>query len=215
MNMIILDDHPLVRQGIRMVVAAGHNLNIIGEASSANDALQLLDTTKPELVLVDLNLGNDNGLDFIQEARRMGHLCKYMILTSSITRGELQLAQSLQVEGICLKEALPEDLLYAVEVVARGRKYYDPVFMDTIMEQGPANMETDLSDLTPKELEVLLTLGKGRSNKEIATELYITEFTVKKHVSQILAKLHLADRTQAALYAYSKGLVQFELQREA
>ncbi|GGD91206.1 response regulator [Paenibacillus nasutitermitis] len=210
-KMIILDDHPLVRQGIRMIVSSENKINIVGEASNAKEALKLIVQTLPDLVLVDLNLGEDKGLDFIQDARRLGHDCKYLILTSSATKSELQLAQSMGVEGICLKEALPEDLLYAVDVVARGRKYYDPVFMDSLMYTAPTTQELAFAELTPKELEVLIALGKGRSNKEIASNLFITEFTVKKHVSQILSKLGLADRTQAALYALSKGLVQFEL----
>ncbi|MBA2942866.1 response regulator transcription factor [Paenibacillus sp. CGMCC 1.16610] len=213
MNMIILDDHPLVRKGICTIVSSGQFMNIVGEAANTTEALRLLDQTNPDLVLVDLNLGNENGIDFIQEARRAGHACKYIILTSSITQSELQLAQSMQIEGVCLKEAFPEDLLYGIEVVARGRKYYDPVLMGSIMEHKSGREKQELSELTPKELEVLMSLGKGRSNKEIANALYITEFTVKKHVSQVLAKLELADRTQAALYALSKGLVQFEMQR--
>ncbi|MDD9270938.1 response regulator transcription factor [Paenibacillus sp. MAHUQ-63] len=213
MNMIILDDHPLVRKGISTVISSGQSMHVVGEAANAQEALRLLGQTCPDLVLVDLNLGNGNGLDFIQEARKRGHACKYMILTSSITRSELQLAQSMQIEGVCLKEAFPEDLLYAVEAVARGRKYYDPVLMGSMMGDKSGKEEADLSELTPKELEVLMSLGRGRSNKEIANALYITEFTVKKHVSQVLAKLELADRTQAALYALSKGLVQFEMQR--
>ncbi|MFC4971487.1 response regulator [Paenibacillus sp. GCM10023248] len=211
--MIILDDHPLVRKGISTVISSGQSMHVVGEAANAQEALRLLGQTCPDLVLVDLNLGNGNGLDFIQEARKRGHACKYMILTSSITRSELQLAQSMQIEGVCLKEAFPEDLLYAVEAVARGRKYYDPVLMGSMMGDKSGKEEADLSELTPKELEVLMSLGRGRSNKEIANALYITEFTVKKHVSQVLAKLELADRTQAALYALSKGLVQFEMQR--
>ncbi|MDR6882927.1 DNA-binding NarL/FixJ family response regulator [Bacillus sp. 3255] len=212
-NMFILDDHPLVRKGISTVISSGQSMHVVGEAANAQEALRLLGQTCPDLVLVDLNLGNGNGLDFIQEARKRGHACKYMILTSSITRSELQLAQSMQIEGVCLKEAFPEDLLYAVEAVARGRKYYDPVLMGSMMGDKSGKEEADLSELTPKELEVLMSLGRGRSNKEIANALYITEFTVKKHVSQVLAKLELADRTQAALYALSKGLVQFEMQR--
>ncbi|QHT58539.1 response regulator transcription factor [Paenibacillus lycopersici] len=205
---IILDDHPLVRQGIRMIVGTNSKMDVVGESSNTKEALAMMEHMHPDLVLVDLNLGKDNGLEFIQQARRLGHCSKFLILTSSMTGSELKLAQSLGVEGICLKEALPEDLLYAVEAVARGRKFYDPVFMDHMM--APSAEADAFSELTPKELEVLVSLGKGRSNKEIASELFITEFTVKKHVSQILSKLNLSDRTQAALYALSKGLVQFE-----
>lgn len=210
-TLMILDDHPLVRQGIRGIVSTDERMSIVGEASGTQEALAILDRTRPDLVLVDLNLGGVNGLDFIQQAGALGVDCKYLILTSSATTGELRRAQSLGVGGICLKEALPEDLLYAVDVVSRGRKYYDPVFMDDLMDQTPAAAEPAFSELTPKELEVLAALARGFSNKDIARTLYITEFTVKKHVSQILSKLGLADRTQAALYAVSRGLVSFEL----
>ncbi|MGG1515879.1 response regulator transcription factor [Paenibacillus oryzisoli] len=211
--MIILDDHPLVRQGIRMIVSASPLVQVVGEAGSTLEALALLQQLEPDLALIDVNLGSENGLQLIRKARQTGAACKFMLLTSSITRSELQEAKALQVEGICLKEAFPEDLIYAVEVVARGRKYYDANLMNTFMEEPASSTKAPLDDLTPKELEVLCALGKGRSNKEIAGDLYITEFTVKKHVSQILAKLEFADRTQAALYALSKGLVEFELQR--
>lgn len=210
---MILDDHPLVRQGIRMVLSMEEQFDIAGEASNAEDALVLMDKVRPDIAMVDLNLGKDKGLDFIQRARERGHASKFLILTSSATGSELKLAQSLGVEGMCLKEALPEDLLYAVEVVARGRKYYDPVFMETLLADNAAaavSHSDGLGELTPKELEVLILLGKGRPNKEIASELYITEFTVKKHVSQILSKLNLSDRTQAALFAMSRGLVRYE-----
>lgn len=214
--MMILDDHPLVRQGIGMIVSASGKIEITGEASASGEALRLLQQTSTDIVLVDLNLRHENGLDFIQQARMTssGANCKYMILTSSATQEEMHRMKALQVDGICLKEALPEDLIYAIETVVRGRKYIDPELMDSLME-APAATEgkQELADLTPKEYEVLTALGRGLSNKDIASELYITEFTVKKHVSQILSKLSLADRTQAALYALANGLVQYELAR--
>ncbi|NMO94263.1 response regulator transcription factor [Paenibacillus lemnae] len=212
MHLMILDDHPLVRHGIRMVVSTENNIHIVGEAANPSEALELMSSANPGLVLVDLNLGGDNGLEFIRHARKNKFQCKYIVLTSSATSEQLRMAQELGVEGICLKEALPEDLLYAIDVVSRGRKYYDPVCMEALMETTtPSYSKPALDELTPKEFEVLLSLGKGRSNKEIASEFHITEFTVKKHVSQILSKLSLTDRTQAALFALSHGLVEFEL----
>ncbi|MDI4649854.1 response regulator [Cohnella hashimotonis] len=211
LKLMILDDHPLVRQGIRGIVSVDGKADVVGEASTVQEALSVMERMLPDLAIVDLNLGGVSGLEFIRQAGELGYSCKYLILTSSATRAELQTAQTLGVDGICLKEALPEDLLYAVDVVARGRKYYDPLFMDSLMDSGPTAEERAFAELTPKELEVLVALGRGCSNKDIARALYITEFTVKKHVSQILCKLNLADRTQAALYALTKGLVRFEL----
>ncbi|MFC4100691.1 response regulator [Paenibacillus xanthanilyticus] len=210
-NLMILDDHPLVRHGIRVVVSSENKINIVGEAASQAEALDVMKRVKPGIMLVDLNLGGDNGLEFIRHVRTLDYDCKYILLTSSASSEELRMAQSMGIDGICLKEALPEDLLYAIDVVSRGRKYYDPACMDSLMEPKPSKEKHGLDELTPKELEVLMSLGKGRSNKEVASELHITEFTVKKHVSQILSKLGLTDRTQAALYALSQGLVRFEL----
>lgn len=119
-------------------------------------------------------------------------------------------AKEIRVDGYVLKEALPEELIHALKIISKGRKYYDPGVLELIIKSNdPFEDDGHLEQLTPKEKEVLMELGKGRSNKEISQVLYITEYTVKKHVSQILAKLDLTDRTQAALYANVKGLATY------
>ncbi|MBE4907173.1 response regulator transcription factor [Bacillus luteolus] len=210
-KVLIIDDHPLVRQGIQTIISMGQNLEFVGEASSIREALSLLEETKPDVALVDLNLGKEYGLDLVKQATERGYKGKFIIVTSSSTKEDIKKAKTGNVDGFCLKDAMPEDLLYAIEVVLRGRKYYDPALMEYMMDNPVTDVDNSLDELTPKELEVLKALGKGMSNKEIAEDLFITEYTVKKHVSQILSKLDLADRTQAALFANAKGIVQFDL----
>ncbi len=205
MRLILVDDHPLVRKGLISVLSLEKDFEIVGEASNVREANYLLNKLKPDLALIDIRLGNESGLDIIEKYGNDSS-CKYIVLTSSATGEEFRRAEEAGAQGFILKEALPEELVYAVRLVSRGRKYYDPGILDLLMSSNRENQISE--DLTPREIDVLIALGQGLNNKEIAKKLYITEYTVKKHVSQILAKLGLADRTQAALYAYEKGLVR-------
>ncbi|WP_340021536.1 response regulator transcription factor [Paenibacillus sp. FSL K6-1096] len=208
MKIVIVDDHPLVRRGLASVIAMQSNLQFAGEATNGREALQVIEEIQPDLVLIDLKLADESGLDVIKEARRCGFTCKFILLTSSASREDFLKAEEVLVDGYVLKEALPEELLFAIQLVYKGRKYYDPGLMEDKMRMSGSS-PTD--ELTPKEKEVLIELGQGACNREIASRLFISEFTVKKHVSQILAKLQVADRTQAALYANAVGLTKYEM----
>ena len=210
MKVVIVDDHPLVRKGLTSILSLDGTMEVLGEATNSREALELFNTTKPDLVLVDLRLGTESGLELITNAKRLGLTCKFVVLTSSSEENDFKRAKELGVEGYILKEALPEELLHALNVIRKGRKYYDTSVLDMLMNSSNLIEEDGhIEQLTPKEKEILIELGKGHSNKEISKTLYITEFTVKKHVSQVFAKLGLADRTQAALYANAKGLVTY------
>lgn len=212
MKVVIIDDHPLVRKGLKSILSLDGSMEVVGEAAKSKEALALLTSKNPDLALVDLRLANESGLALIEEAVRIGITCKFVVLTSSTEKQDFNQAKEIGVDGYILKEALPEELIQAIHIIRRGRKYYDPGVFDLVMTPTPKEPPKDngqIEQLTPKEKEVLLELGKGLSNKEIATSLYITEYTVKKHVSQVLAKLGLADRTQAALYANVTGLVRY------
>lgn len=211
MKIVIVDDHPLVRRGLASVISMQPNVEFAGEATNSQEALQVIEETQPDLVLIDLKLADESGLDVIKMARSRGIVSKFILLTSSASREDFLKAEEVLVDGYVLKEALPEELLFAIQLVHKGRKYYDPGLMeDKIRMSG--NSPTD--ELTPKEKEVLIELGQGACNREIASRLFISEFTVKKHVSQILAKLQVADRTQAALYANAIGLTKYEMSFE-
>lgn len=204
MNIVIVDDHPLVRQGLTAVISVEGDMNLIGEAANADEAVKIVTQTKPDITLMDLRLMDVSGLDIVKVCMEKVPACKYIILTSSVDQEDFRRARELGVDGYVLKEAFPEELISALRLVYRGRKYYDPGMVDFMMNKD--ENDSLVEHLTPRELEVLRALGEGLNNKDIAKKLFITEYTVKKHVSQVLAKLDLADRTQAALYAREKRI---------
>lgn len=197
MRILVVDDHPLVRKGISSTLSFEEDIEKVLEASTVNEAINLIQMEKPELAIVDLNLGNEDGLDIVKSSRKRGLNTRFLILTSSVKKEDYMRAEEVNVDGYILKEAFAEDILYAVHVVLRGRKFIDP----EVIRYKTANSKGDryLSQLTPRESDVLVELGKGLSNYEIAKNLFISEHTVKKHVSNILSKLELEHRTQAAL----------------
>ena len=207
MRIAVIDDHPIVRKGLIMVLELEPGLEVCGEASGVDKGIELIIKEKPELVLLDLRLGTESGLDIIEKVLAQGYKCKFAVLTSSVEREDFRRAEEKNVDGYILKEAHPEEVLFAIRLIEKGRKYYDPYVLDLMVKKDE---NSSLEELTPRERDVLVQLGIGLNNSEIAKKLFITEYTVKKHVSQVLAKLNLADRTQAALYANSKGLVKYE-----
>lgn len=197
MKILIVDDHPLVRTGIKTTLSFEEGIEKLLQASNIDEAMNLIQIEKPELAIVDLNLGNEDGLEIVNKARKRGMETRFLILTSSIRKEDYLRSEEANVDGYILKEAFAEDILYAVRVVLRGKKYIDP---EVIRYQKDNIKYGHLSELTPRESDVLVELGKGLSNFEIANNLYISEHTVKKHVSNILSKLELEHRTQAALF---------------
>ena len=201
MKILIVDDHPLVRKGISSTLSFEKNIEKIWEASNVAEAIKFIQTEKPTLAIVDLNLGKEDGLEIIRKSKDQDLDTKFVILTSSLKKEDYIRSEEVGVDGYILKEAFAEDILYAVRVVLRGKKFIDP----EVIRHQTSNGVRDgyLSELTPRESDVLVELGKGLSNFEIAKELYISEHTVKKHVSNILSKLGLSHRTQAALLVNS------------
>lgn len=214
MKIVLVDDQTLVRKGLRSILSLQDQMDIKGEAKNKEEALELIQKEKPDLAIVDMQLGTENGFDLIAEVRELGCSCKFAVLIPLIDTVRLMppITIETKVEGYISLGAYPEEFVYALQAIHRGGKYYDPAIMDMMLhsQNKPQTHNNRLMLLTSKEKEVLQTLGKGYSNKQIAKKLFITENTVKKHVSQILAKLELSDRTQAALYANEMGLVQYQ-----
>lgn len=198
MKIVIIDDHALVRQGLISILSLEDNIDIVGEGKNVEEGLSIILKYKPDISLVDLRLKNENGLNIIKKAKDMNIKSKFVVLTSSANQRDFIEAEKCNVDGYILKESFPEELLYGINIINRGRKYYDPILLEYKMAK---TKKEAFENLTSRENEVLLLLGKGMTNKEISTKLFITENTVKKHVGSILGKLDLHDRTQAALYA--------------
>ena len=205
-RLIMVDDHPLVRRGIEAAFRLEDGIDLLGCACNGEEALQMINEHQPDIALVDLMLQNEHGLGVVRAGRGISPKTKFIILTSYATEEEIQGAINEDIDGYVLKEAMPEELIAAIYSVSQGRKYFDPAVVQYALEKGRSNKRPGLAELTSRELEVLKALGKGLNNRAIADELYISEHTVKKHVGAILNKLCLDDRTQAALYAVSKGL---------
>jgi len=203
MRIVIIDDHPLVRQGLSAVLSIEDDMSIVGEASTAKEGINCVCEKQPDIAIVDLRLGDSCGLDTIQSCKEQVPKCKYIVLTSSADRDDFCKAEEIGADGYILKQAFPEEIVSAVRLVHRGRKYFDPIMVEHIINN---KIHDPFSALTSRERDVLNALGEGLRNREIAGKLFITEFTVKKHVSQILAKLDLSDRTQAALLARDRRI---------
>lgn len=211
MKIILVDDQTLIRKGIGSILSKQGMVQIAGEAKNKKEAVLLIQKEVPDLVLLDFYFNKECSVEVITEVRQLGIDCKFTMLMDAKDTLSFEVAIALDVEGYISLDAHPEELLYAMQVIKRGKKYYDPIIIDFIMQSRSIPILDDhrLSLLTAKEKEILQKLGIGFTNKQIAGSLFITENTVKKHVSQVLAKLELADRTQAALYANVTGLVQY------
>lgn len=196
MKFVCVDDFPLSIQGLIAILGSEDGFEFVGQASSVNEARDVIAKTRPDVVILDLMLKGESGLDVLIDMKKSNISCKYVVLTFSHNPEDFMRANDLGIDGYILKEAMPEEIVNAVRSVARGRKYYDPAVIEWVLKKQNQHVE----QLTTREQEVLSALGAGLSNKDIAERLYITEYTVKKHVSRILAKLGLSCRTQAALY---------------
>ena len=199
MNILIVDHQPLIRRGIIDVLFINTESYTIYEAGCMTDALKILQTQTIEIAFVDLHLGPDDGLDLISQTKRNSQKnTKYILLAAVISIFEFKRAKELGVDGYILKDALIEDVLYAFNVIRRGEKFYPT----RIIEKAFNEVEGEgLKLLTERELDVFTELRKGLTNCQISNNLFITEGTTKKHISSILNKLKLSNRTEAVIYA--------------
>jgi DNA-binding NarL/FixJ family response regulator len=208
-KILIADDHPIVRRGLRMTLEAESDLQVVAEVENGADLTALIRKHAPDVVLMDLQMPVVDGVRALEATRPEFPTLPILILTSFSDDAHLHAALRAGASGFLLKEMDGDDLVAAVRGAARGRPQLHPDIARRLMARAPLP-DDPLSALTEREREVLKRLGRGLSNKEIALELTLTEMTVKGYVSDILAKLGVSDRTQAALTAVRYGLVKPE-----
>jgi len=210
-SVLIADDHPFVRHGLRTYLETLDDLEVVGEASDGAEAVELATRLLPDVVLMDLVMPELGGVEATRAIRAASPSTKVIVLTSFDDDEKVFPAIKAGAAGYLLKDVHPAELADAVRKASRGEALLAPSVAARLMQEvaGEGGRPAG-NDLTERELEVLRLIARGQANKVIARELGVSEKTVKTHVSNILAKLHLADRTQAALYAVREGLAELE-----
>lgn len=210
-RVLIVDDHQVVRQGLRFLLQQEPDIEIVGEAEDGEQAVEAVREQVPAVVLLDLLMPKMDGLTALRDIKRVSPSTQVVVLTSH--QGDDQLFDAIKAGAVAyvLKTAGVDAVVGSVRAAARGESALDPGVAARVLQELRRRRDRDAVDqLSAREVEVLTALTRGRSNKEIAKALSIGEETVKTHVSNILSKLHLADRTQAAIYGLQQRLVRLD-----
>ena len=206
-RVLVADDHPVVRQGLRTFLALQEDLEVVAEVGDGEEAVEKVGELLPDVVVMDLVMPKLDGIEAIRRIRDLSPTTRVLVLTSFLDDAKVFPAVRAGAAGYLLKDVEPADLAAAIRTVMRGEGLLHPAIAARVMEALSRPERSPAERLTERELDVLRLLARGLSNKAIALELHVSEKTVKTHVSNILAKLHLADRTQAALYAVRQRIV--------
>jgi DNA-binding NarL/FixJ family response regulator len=219
-RVLIADDQALVRGGFRLILEAQKDIEVVGEAEDGRQALALARELSPDVVLMDIRMPELDGLEATRRLVADGEAPRVLMLTTFGEDEYVYDAMKSGASGFLLKDIRPEQLAEAVRVAAAGDALLAPAITRRLIEEfvrrppPGSGAPLELSQLTERELEVLRLIARGLSNAEIAAELYLSEATVKTHITHVLTKLNLRDRVQAVVLAYESGLVQAGNERE-
>ena len=209
-NVMIADDHSLIREGLKQLLEFDGTIKIVGEASNGIECLEKMNVYNPDVLLLDINMPEMNGIEVLKKMKDDNSQVKVLILTVHNEMDYLMKAVDIGVDGYILKDSESAELKKAIRAVRDGENYIQPSLIPTLNNQL-VNRDTDkdkISSLTNRELEVLIQVANGMFNKEIATNLNISERTVKNHISNIFKKIDVSDRTQAAVFAIKNNVVK-------
>jgi NarL family two-component system response regulator LiaR len=209
-RVLIADDQPVVRQGLRTFLGLHDDIDVVGEAEDGERALEAVAALAPDVVLMDLVMPGLGGVAAIERLRALGSPARVIVLTSFLDEDKVLPAVRAGAAGYLLKDVEPAELVRAIRTVDGGEALLHPAVAARVLRELAADDDRARRHelLTPREREVLALLARGRANKAIAFELGVAEKTVKTHVGNILGKLGLSDRTQAALYAVREGIAE-------
>ena len=221
-RVLVVDDHALFRRGIVTVLANQENISVVGEAVNGLEAIAKAEELAPDVILMDLNMPQCSGLEATQALQAKALLVNILVLTVSDNEADLFAAIKFGATGYILKNTEPEELVQAIYHIAQGGVIISPVMATKLLDEfrnsgsgakaeKTADETADEKDnMSPREDEVLHLVAQGATNREIADSLFISENTVKTHLRNIMDKLHLANRSQAAAYAVKRGLVPYD-----
>ncbi|MCS0789578.1 response regulator transcription factor [Cytobacillus pseudoceanisediminis] len=204
----VVDDHEMVRKGIISYLATEAGIEVIGEAESGNEAVKLVLNERPEIVLMDLLMENGNGIEATREILKSYPGCKIIIITSYYDDEQVFPAIEAGAFSYMLKTANAAEVVNAIKKAAQGEPVIESKVAGKMVSRFREKEKKPHDDLTEREFDVLLCIGEGMTNQEISEELFIGIKTVKTHVSNILSKLGVTDRTQAAVYANRNGIIK-------
>jgi NarL family two-component system response regulator LiaR len=211
-RVLVVDDHAIVRKGIRALLAEIKGIEVIGEARDGQEAMDQVDALHPDVILMDLVMPGVDGIEATRQIAADGASPRILVLTSFAGDDKVFPAIQAGALGYLLKDSEPADLVEAIHQVHRGEPSLQPSIAQKVLNElrRPSVRPPTPDPLTDREVEVLRMVAKGLSNPEIAQRLVITEATVRTHVSNILSKLHLANRVQATLYALQEGITSLD-----
>lgn len=211
---LVLDDHPLSRQGLESVIRMYRPEEQVLQAGNVKEAVACVEKSRVDMAFVDLNLKRESGFSFVRWLREQGKPVKVMLIASDLKNHDFEQARELGIEGCVQKDAFLDEILYGLKVVERGGRFYSSGLIESMEEEEQEKKK--LGGLTGRELEVLKLLSHGYSNAKIGQKLFISEGTVKKHITSILGKLCLENRVEAVLFASRNlpGVLEQEIQEK-
>jgi two-component system, NarL family, response regulator LiaR len=211
-RVLIADDHAIVREGLRALIGSEPGMELIGEAADGSESVEQARSLQPDVILLDLVMPRKDGIQAIQEIKYENPAARILVLTSFAEDEKIFPAIKAGALGYLLKDSTPQELLQAIRSVYRGEPSLHPTIARKLIQElnHPPGLPPTEEPLTEQEIKVLSLVARGLSNQEIADQLGVSERTVRVHVSSILGKLHLANRTQAALYALREGIATLE-----
>ncbi len=207
-RILIVDDHAVVRQGLRLLLDAQDSIDVVGEAADGETAIQMARTIQPDVILMDLLMPEMDGIETTRTIIGYGVPSRILMLTSSLEDHLVKEALRAGAHGYILKASRSSELVQAIERVAAGQSALDPAAAQVVMQQ--VRSDDPLDNLTGREREVFDLMAHGLNNHDIAESLTVSEATVRTHVGSVLDKLMLRDRTQVMIYALKRGLVRLE-----
>ena len=209
-RVLIADDHHVVRRGLLFFLKTQKDIEVIGEAKNGVEAVELVEALQPDIVLMDLVMPELDGIQATEKIKKKWPNVAILMLTSFSDKDHVLPAIEAGAAGYQLKDIEPDELVNAIRKIINGEHMIHPVATSQLEEtlRAEENLPHVKNALTPRERDVLAELTKGKSNREIASSLFVTEKTVKTHISNIFIKLEVQDRTQAALYAVKYGLTE-------
>lgn len=210
-RVLIADDHTMVRQGLKQILELEEDITVVAQAANGGEAVRMAKENSPDVILMDINMPEVNGIQAIKDIKQEKINSKIIVLTIHEDREYLFKTIQMGAEGYVLKDAEPSVLIEAIRNVHNGQTYIQSTMTSELVKEfnrvtlHEKNKHDD-NNLTSREIEVLQLIAEGLINKEIAKQLYISEKTVKNHVSNIFKKLNVSDRTQAAIYAFKNNI---------